>query len=412
MTGPTKQPPPAHVRGWSNNTPKLARTWNWKAIAVCGFALIAAAWMFENRITSWAQGWWHARAANPTEGETPQAPPETNVGQRRSYEDMHEEAVAQQEAIRVEEQKKVEAEKKAEEKKTERSRGNGEKRKPTLKELARDADIGSKVTVAEVLADPDGEDMSEGGGGDGGNASRGHSGVQKASFDSRGRMTDADGSEFKAGAECQVNAGTPIQVELLTAIDTARPDGQAIGKVLRNVYDTATGTCLAIPAQSTFYGDVAVTSVKNAKAADITFTSLTRPWPRNDTFEFPMPASDSMGRGGVNGRVNSHLGMNIALTAIATGVQLLPALVTSGGGAAALGGAALGAFLGNAETPLNKAAREQLERPSTIELDPNNPGDRKDAVITVILRRHINADPFDSKAKPQGINANKRRAGG
>lgn len=401
MTGPTKQPPPAHVRGWSNNTPKLARTWDWKLVCVCALVVVVAAWMFEDRVTALIQNAWHARAANPSEGEPPTIPPETNSSPRRSYEDMKEEPVKQEQPKPAEQ--KVEEEKKAEAKR------NGGQRKPTLKELARDAEIGSGVKVAEALPDPDDEVMGEEGGG-GGNSR--NSGVQKASFDNRGRMTDADGSEFVAGAECQVNAGTPIQVELLTAIDTARPGGQAIGKVLRNVYDTATGKCLAIPAQSTFYGDVQEVSVKNAKAADITFTTLTRPYPRNDTLEFPMSASDSMGRGGVNGRVNSHLGTKIALTAIATGVQLLPALVAKDGGAGSLAGAALGAFLGNAQSPLNKAAMEQLDRPSTIELDPNNPGDRKNAVITVILRRHINADPFDSKAKPQGINANKRRAGG
>lgn len=408
MIGPKKQPPPSHVQQ-GQSAGKLARTWNWKYIILSVLTAVTIAWYFENRMTAWFQDWWHARAENPNEGQMPETPPDTSGTSRRDYSDMQTDVEKQVEEKVAEAVKKIE-DKNQEEKKERKEKP--EKREPTLKELARDAEIGSKVTVAEVLPDPDG--MEDGGDefNDEGESQSVSRGIQRASFDRRGRLTDADGSEFVAGTECQINAGTPIQVQLLTAIDTARPGGQAIGKVVKHVYDTASGTCLGIPAGSTFYGDVAVTNVKNAKAAEVTFTSLTRPYPRNDTLSFPMPASDSMGRGGVNGRVQSHLGTNILLTAIATGVQLLPALVADDGGAASLGGAALGAFLGNAETPLNRAAREQLERPSTIELDPNNSGDRKDTVITVILRRHINADHFDSKAEPQGTNANQRRTRG
>jgi type IV secretory pathway VirB10-like protein len=415
VIGPKKQPPPSRIQQ-GQTAGGLARTWNWKWIALSAAVVVFLAWQFENRITTAFQNWWHSRAANPASAAQDETPPDTNANTRRSYEDMKEDTIAEavkEEVAKVEqakaEKEKIEKQEKAREEKKEKAA----KKEPTLKELARDAEIGGKVTVAEALPDPDGE---SGGGSEfsGEGESQGVSrGVQRASFDRKGRMTDADGSEFAAGFECQINAGTPIQVQLLTAIDTARPGGQAIGKVVKHVYDTASGTCLGIPAGSTFYGDVAVTSVKNAKAAEVTFTSLTRPYPRNDTLSFPMSASDSMGRGGVNGRIQSNLGTNILLTAIATGVQLLPALVADDGGAASIGGAALGAFLGNAETPLNRAAREQLERPSTIELDPNNPGDRKDSVITVILRRHINADDFNSaSAKPQGTNANQRRGRG
>lgn len=413
MTGPTKQPPPPHVLNAGNTAGKLARTWNWKLIIIGAVATVAILWQFENGIVEWAKGVYYSRAANPAEGAMPEVPPENEREQRRTYADMQREVEQQvetriEEAVKKVEEKAAEKEKQREEKaaRTERA----EKKEPTLQDIARDGQIGGGIVVAEVLADPDGdEEMAEGGDDFGGLESNG---IRRVSLRSQagGGKSDADGSEFVAGSDCQVNMGTPIRVRLLTSIDTARGGGQAIGKVVGNVYDTATGKCLAIPNESTFYGDVATTTVKNQKAAEITFTSLTRPYPRNDTLSFPMPASDSMGRGGVEGRINSNLSTNIALIAIATAVEILPALV--GGDDASLLGTAIRGFLGGSETPLNRAAREQFEKPSTIELDQNNSDDRSKAEITVILRRHINADEFRSSTAPQRTNANKRRARG
>lgn len=415
MTGPAKQPPPSHVLNAGKTAGRLARYWSWRLLFVGLVAFVAIMWNVETGVVEWAKGVWYSRASDPTEGGIAETPPDNEGRERRTYSDM-------QRDVQVETEKKIEeAVKKTEEKieKKEREREAArerekEKKEPTPEERARDGEIGGGIKVAEVLAPPDDDpEMSEGGDDFGGLGSESN-GIRRVALNSaksgRGGRKDADGSDFVAGSDCQVNEGTPIRVRLLSSIDTARAGGWAIGKVAGHVYDTSTGTCLAIPDGSTFSGPVATTTVKNQKAAEITFTSLTRPHPRNDTLTLDMPASDSMGRGGVEGRINSNLVSSMALVAIATAVEILPVLV-GGDDEGDLIGTAIRGFLGGSETPLNRAAREQLEKPSTIELDQDKEEDRKKSVITVILRRHVNADDFRGAA-PQRKNADKRRAGG
>jgi hypothetical protein len=197
--------------------------------------------------------------------------------------------------------------------------------------------------------------------------------------------SDPDGTDFQAGAACQVNAGTAIRANLDTAITTAT-GGTVRARVAQDVWDTALGSCLAIPAGSVFVGDVKRSDVRGQRRAEMTFTMLTRPHPRNDTLSLDVPGSDAMGRTGLPGRVNSHLGSQALLVLASTAVDL--------GKAALIGGpfGALAALAGNAGSPLDKAARDQLDRPPEIEVDPLV--DERAGELTLILRTHINADEF------------------
>lgn len=204
--------------------------------------------------------------------------------------------------------------------------------------------------------------------------------------DSRTRSEAAGGkskvnSFSDGGHECRVNAGTGIPVTVDTAVSTAQ-NSTVRARVVQDVYDTATGSCLAIPNGSTFVGDVKRSDIKGQRRAELLFFSLTRPYPRGDTVELKVPGSDAMGRGGVPGDVDSHMGSQGLLVLASTAVDLGVAALSGGFGI-------LGSILGgNAQRPLDRWAHDQLDRPPEINVDPLQGQGR----MTVILREPIDAD--------------------
>lgn len=199
--------------------------------------------------------------------------------------------------------------------------------------------------------------------------------------------SDPDGTDFVPGSVCQVNAGTMVPAKLESAVATGL-GGTVRARVDRDVYDTATGTCLAIPFGSLLVGEVKRAEVQGQRRADLLFTSITRPWPRNDTLRIHHQAHDAAGRSGIPGRVNSNLLSTGAFVLAATAIDLASygLLASSSGAWGVLGGI----LMGNANRPLNRAASDRLALPPILEVDPQ----RDEPQLTVVFQEPINADEF------------------
>lgn len=198
---------------------------------------------------------------------------------------------------------------------------------------------------------------------------------------------DADGTDFVPGATCQVNAGTAIKAKLTSAVSTAQ-GGTVRAMVDQDVHASDDPNCEAIPWGSTMVGTVERTENRGQREIVLLFTSITRPAPRNDTLTIKLPGSDAMGRGGLQGNVEGHFWSQAGLVLAATVVDIGTAILSGGGGAIGILG---GIAINNADQPLDKAARDRLDLPSTITLDPME----DDGSLTIILQEHINADNFD-----------------
>lgn len=199
---------------------------------------------------------------------------------------------------------------------------------------------------------------------------------------------DRDSTSFVAGADCQVNAGTAIPATLASAVSTAH-GGEVRAVVNQHVWASNDPDCLAIPLGSTMKGTVQKTEVRGQRVALMTFTHITRPPPRNDTIRIENRASDQMGRAGMPGEIEGYFWSQAGLVLASAAIDLGSAILVGGEGPWGILG---GIMMSNADRPLNKAARDRLDLPPTILVDPLEDGGN----LTLIVQEHINADDFRS----------------
>ena len=105
-----------------------------------------------------------------------------------------------------------------------------------------------------------------------------------------------------ASPSTTVPQGTLVSAVLETALDSTGP-GQVRAMVTRDVFGFD-GTQLLIPRGSKLYGTYDASISQGQKRAQIRWTRLMRP--DAVTIALDSPASDPLGRAGVQGRVNNH----------------------------------------------------------------------------------------------------------
>lgn len=122
----------------------------------------------------------------------------------------------------------------------------------------------------------------------------------------------------------ELKAGTIIPGVLISGLNSDLP-GQIIGQVRENVYDSATGTQLLIPAGSRLVGtyDSAVTLGQNR--ALVGWSRIIFPDASSISLDM-MPGADLSGYAGFNDKVNNHywriFGNGLLLSVFSAGIQL------------------------------------------------------------------------------------------
>ena len=129
--------------------------------------------------------------------------------------------------------------------------------------------------------------------------------------------------------------------------------------------------------------EVGTSTTKGQKRLAVAKPVITRPWPRNDTVQPVAVASDAVGAAGLPGSVEVPWLETGLLTGASTAVDLTSAALTGGS-------SLLGSILGRGiESPLDRAAKEMLERGPVITLEAGEP-------LLLVLRGALQVDEFRS----------------
>lgn len=183
------------------------------------------------------------------------------------------------------------------------------------------------------------------------------------------------------GGDCVVPVGAPIPLQTISRVVTEQ-GGILTAQVTQDVWD-AGFACLAIPAGSTATMEVGSGVTKGQKRIAVTKPVIIRPWPRNDTVQPVAVVSDSTGAAGLSGSVEVPWLETGLLIGASTAVDLAAAALTGGG-------SLLGAILGRGiESPLDRAAKDMLERAPVLTLTAGEP-------LLLVLRWALRADDFRS----------------
>lgn len=160
-----------------------------------------------------------------------------------------------------------------------------------------------------------------------GAGSRSASGPQQMADGSAGLPTIAQRSDYAdvygthailgPVSPYELKAGTVIPAALLTAVDTER-EGRVMAVVTENVFDTVTGNYLLIPQGARLLGRFNGDQTYGERRAFLVWERIVFADGRSLTLN-KEPGVDSMGAGGVTGRVDRRLGP-LALAALASGV--------------------------------------------------------------------------------------------
>ncbi|CBS87280.1 TrbI/VirB10 family protein [Azospirillum lipoferum] len=190
----------------------------------------------------------------------------------------------------------------------------------------------------------------------------------------------AGASDFAAtGSDCLVPPGTPIPLLTVNRVVTER-GGIVTARVTQDVWD-AGFSCLAVPAGSVVTLDVGSGVTKGQKRIEVANPVITRPWPRNDTVRVAAIGGDATGAAGLAGAVQVQWLQTGLLIAASTAVDVAAAALTGGG-------SLIGGILGHGiDRPLDKAAKDLLDRAPVITLDAGEP-------VLLLLRSGLNADDF------------------
>ncbi|MFC5355531.1 TrbI/VirB10 family protein [Azospirillum himalayense] len=182
-----------------------------------------------------------------------------------------------------------------------------------------------------------------------------------------------------AGSDCFVPPGTPIPLLTVNRVVTER-GGIVTARVTQDVWD-AGFVCLAVPAGSVVTLDVGAGVTRGQKRIEVANPVITRPWPRNDTVRVAAIGTDIAGAAGLAGSVQVPWLQTGLLIAASAAVDVAAAALTGGG-------SLIGGILGHSiDRPLDKAARDLLDRAPVITLDAGEP-------VLLLLRGGLWADEF------------------
>jgi len=112
-------------------------------------------------------------------------------------------------------------------------------------------------------------------------------------------------SSYIAPGKYTLQAGTIIPVVLCTGINSDI-GGQVVAQVQQDMYDTATGRNLLIPAGSKILGTYGKGSPNNSGRVEITFTSIVLPDGGSFAVGNSLVAIDGAGFSGISGKVDRH----------------------------------------------------------------------------------------------------------
>ncbi|HEY0832912.1 MAG TPA: TrbI/VirB10 family protein [Azospirillum sp.] len=185
-----------------------------------------------------------------------------------------------------------------------------------------------------------------------------------------------------AGSECVVPPGTPIPLLTVNRVVSER-GGIVTARVTQDVWD-AGFSCLAVPAGSVVTLEVGASVSRSQKRIAVTNPVITRPWPRNDTVRVAAIGTDATGAAGLPGSVEVPWLRTGLLIAASAAVDVGVAALTGGG-------SLIGGLLGHAmDRPLDKAAKDLLDRAPVITLEPGEP-------VLLLLRGGLLGDEFDRR---------------
>jgi len=191
----------------------------------------------------------------------------------------------------------------------------------------------------------------------------------------------AEASDFTAaGSDCLVPPGTPIPAQTVNRVVTER-GGIVTARVTQDVWD-AGFFCLAVPAGSVVTLEVGTGVGRGQKRIAVANPVITRPWPRNDMVRVAAVGTDATGAAGLAGSVQVPWFQTGLLIAASTAVDVGVAALTGGG-------SLISGILGHSmERPLDKAAKDLLDRAPVITLDAGEP-------VLLLLRGGLRADEFN-----------------
>jgi type IV secretion system protein TrbI len=167
----------------------------------------------------------------------------------------------------------------------------------------------------------------------------------------------------------EIKAGTFIPGVMVVGINSELP-GQMVGKVRENVYDTATGQYLLIPAGATLLGTYDSDVVSGQERVLTAWERIIYP-DGSSIFLGSMPGADKSGIAGFHDQVNNHyvrtFGQAFLLSIFSAGMQLSQPRGAVGGtyNAQQIGAAALGQQMAQLGMQL---ARRNLNRQPTLEI--------------------------------------------
>lgn len=189
-------------------------------------------------------------------------------------------------------------------------------------------------------------------------------------------------------AATEVKAGTIIPGVMMGGINSDLP-GQVVGQVRQNVYDTATGQYLLIPAGARLIGTYDSTVTSGQKRVLVAWTRIVYPDGTSVSLD-RMPGADRGGYAGFKDKVNAHYGRMfvnaLILSGFSAGVQLSQPQSTGNGlSAREIATAEMGRQLGQLGA---EVARRGLDVQPTITI---RPGYRFNIMVTkdMVLPRWI-----------------------
>lgn len=122
----------------------------------------------------------------------------------------------------------------------------------------------------------------------------------------------------------EIKAGTIIPAVMISGINSDLP-GQIIGQVRENVYDTATGQHLLIPAGARLVGTYDSTVTMGQERVLVAWRRIIYPDGSSVSLDL-MPGADTSGYAGFNDKVNNHywriFGNALMLSLFSAGIQL------------------------------------------------------------------------------------------
>jgi len=153
---------------------------------------------------------------------------------------------------------------------------------------------------------------------------------------SHGTTVSYSDVSYTAPGKYMLQAGTIIPVVLCTGINSDI-GGQVVVQVQQNMYDTATGQNLLIPAGSKILGTYGKGSPNNSGRVEISFSTIVLPDGGSYSINGALVAIDGAGYSGLSGKVDRHTGSILSAGMFSSAL-------------AALGSAAAGNVSGTAST--------------------------------------------------------------